>query len=153
MEPTGPVAPGGPPLPGRSTDALARATRALREEPEPGWRDVMQRVSRTVREVSRPGRPLLVDESSAGELSVDQRVVVDVVRRALERVPGCRPVGVAVASSGRAVTSLQVEVWARYGDDVVAVAAAARSAVTGSLADVLGRACPVDVVVVDVERA
>gem|GEM_PF-4895174 len=136
----------------RPSDALARATRALQDEPEPGWPHVMQRVSRSLRQVSRPGRPLLVGDSADGMLSVDERVVVDVVRRRVDRVPGCRPVGVDVGATDQVVTSLRLEVWVRYGEDVVAVAAAARSAAAGSLAEVLGHECPVDVVVVDVER-
>lgn len=157
----GPPAPGpggadaakalGEPSSGPPSEVLARATGALQDAPEPAWPAVMQRVSRTLRQVSRPGRPLLVADSAAGRLLADQRVVVDVVRRALDRVPGCRPVGVAVSATGTAVTSLQVDVWVGYGEDVLVVAAAVRSAATGSLVDVLGRAYPVDVVVVDVD--
>ncbi|MGJ7440740.1 hypothetical protein [Aquipuribacter sp. MA13-13] len=133
------------------TSALARATRALQDEPEPGWPDLAERVSRRLRSVSRPGRPLVVQVGDAGTLRVDQRVLVDTVRRAVARVPGCRPVGVDVRSQEQEVTSLRVQVWARYGSDVRAVATDARAVAVGSLQDVLARPVPVDVDVVDVD--
>ncbi len=131
--------------------ALARATRAMQAEPEPGWPDLAERVSRRLRTVSRPGRPLTLQVGDAGTLRVDQRVVVDTVRRAVAQVPGCRPVGVDVRAQEQQVTSLRLQVWAGYGRDVRAVAAAARAAAVDSLQDVLARRVPVDVDVVDVE--
>ncbi len=161
----------------RGPSALQRATVALQGEPAPGWSDVADRVTRRVRALSRPGRPLTVRDDDAGVVRVDQRVLVDAVRRALARVRDCRPVGVAVgtgaavtgavavagaagagvATAGAAgagvATSVRVEVWVRYGADVREVAAQARVAVTSATADVLGTALPVDVAVVDVEPA
>lgn len=130
---------------------LARATRAMQDEPEPGWPDLAERVSRRLRTVSRPGRPLTVQVDDAGTLRVDQRVLVDVVRRAVAGVPGCRPVGVEVRALEQQVTSLRLQVWAGYGLDVRAVADDARTAAVGSLRDVLVGRVPVDVDVVDVD--
>ncbi|WP_380169233.1 hypothetical protein [Jannaschia sp. R86511] len=137
--------------PAAGADALARATRALQGEPEPGWPDLADRVTRRLRTVSRPGRPLTMATSDAGTLRVDQRVVVDLVRRAVTAVPACRPLDVAVAVEDQAVSSLRVQVAARYGAPVPAVAAAAREATAASLVELLGRRCPVDVDVVDVD--
>lgn len=134
-----------------ASDALARATRALQGEDEPGWPHLAERVSRRLRTVSRPGRSLTVQVGEAGTLRVDQRVVVDTVRRAVSQVPGCRPVDVTVLADEQVVTALRVHVWVTYGTDVVSVAAVARAAAAGSLEEVLGRLCPVDVDVVGVD--
>lgn len=141
----------GPPAHTPASGALARATRALRDEPDPGWPELAEQVSRRLRTVSRPGRPLTLQASATGTLRVDQRVVVDTVRRAAAQVPGCRPVGVDVETDAQQVARVRLEVWASYGSDVVAVAEAARVAVSDSLLEVLARVCPVDVAVVDVE--
>lgn len=103
-------------------------------------------------------------DDDSGVVRVDQRVVVDAVRRALSRVRDCRPVGVAVGTGGAVAgaagaagagvaSSVRVEVWVRYGADVREVAAQARVAVADVTADVLGMTLPVDVAVVDVEPA
>ena len=134
-------------------DALARATRALQEQDEPGWSEVSDRVRRRLRTVSRPGRPLMVHDSGAGTIRVDERVVVDTVRRAVAQVPGCRPVAVAAHADVQVLASLRLAVWASYGTDVRAVAAAARGAAAGAVVEVLGRGCPVDVAVVDIDPA
>jgi uncharacterized alkaline shock family protein YloU len=135
----------------RGGSTLTMATRALQDQPEPGWPEIADRLGRRLRSVSRPGRPLTVHRDGAASLRVDRRVVVDAVRRAIDPVPACRPVAVTVATEQDRVSSVQVEVWARYGSDVHQVAAAARAAVAAVLIGVLGAPCPVHVAVVDVE--
>ncbi|MFC5382675.1 hypothetical protein [Aquipuribacter nitratireducens] len=139
---------------GGGGEALRRATAELRQgqEPEPsGWPALADRVTTRLRGVSRPGRPLLLATVPAGTLHVDERVVVDVLRRALSAVPGCRPVGLRVRADGEVVTGVAVEVWVRLGADVRVVAAAARDTTRRAVLDALGRDVPVDVHVADVE--
>jgi hypothetical protein len=132
-------------------DALARATRALQDEPEPGWGEVADRLRDRLRSVSRPGRPLVLRDDDAGVLRVDERVVVDAVRRALVALPGCRPVGVDVVADDGLVARVGIQVWVDYGLDVRRVAESARAVAADVVLAVLGHACPVDVDVVDVE--
>lgn len=147
-------APGPDEGPGAAT--MARALRALQEqhatEPdERGWAEVAGRLGSRLSQVSRPGRPLLVREDGAGAVRVDQRVLVDAVRRAVRTVPGARPVGVQVEAVDAVVQGVGVEVWVRYGVDARSTATAVREVTAAVLVDVLDVECPVDVAVVDLE--
>jgi len=153
MSDLGPRSVGGPPDPrtaGPGADALTRATRALREAPEPGWGDVADRLRTRLRTLSRPGRPLTVREDEAGVVQVDTRVVVDAVRRAVGALPGTRPVAVVVAAEGTRAVSARVDVAIRFGTDAHASADAVRERTREVLRTVLGVAHPVDVTVADV---
>ena len=150
LGPAGPLEPASVPAPAPGPDALARATRALREAPEPGWGDVADRVRTRLRTVSRPGRPLTVREDRAGVVQVDTRVVVDAVRRAVASLPGTRPVAVAVVAAGTRAVSVRIEVAVRFGCDVHAAADAVRDRTREVLQTLLGAPRPVDVTVVDV---
>ena len=147
---TGPLEPASVPAPVPGPDALARATRALREAPEPGWGDVADRVRTRLRTVSRPGRPLTVREDRAGVVQVDTRVVVDAVRRAVTSLPGTRPVAVDVVAAGTRAVSVRIEVAVRFGSDVHAAADAVRDRTREVVKTLLGAPRPVDVMVVDV---
>ena len=149
----GPLEPVSAPAPGAGSDALARATRALREAPEPGWGDVAHRLRTRLRTVSRPGRPLTVREDRAGVVQVDTRVVVDAVRRAVAPLPSTRPVAVVVVAAGTRAMSVRVDVAVRFGSDAHAAADAVRDRTRGVLQTLLGGPRPVDVMVVDVTVA
>ena len=146
----GPLEPVSEPAPGAGSDALDRATRALREAPEPGWGDVADRLRTRLRTVSRPGRPLTVREDRAGVVQVDTRVVVDAVRRAVASLPGTRPVAVVVVAAGTRATSVRVDVAVRFGADAHAAADAVRDRTREVLQTLLDAPRPVDVTVVDV---
>jgi hypothetical protein len=140
-------------------ELLARAARSLREEPQPGWVQISQRVVSGVRSVARQTRPVDLPLGPAGgaarrpgdRLDVADLVVVALVRQALAGLDGVRPEGVEVLLDGRRLTGVVVRVAVGYGLAVDEAAARVRAATTVVLADLLGPdgSAPVDVEVVD----
>ncbi|KGI66375.1 hypothetical protein MJO55_01355 [Mycolicibacterium rufum] len=138
-------------------DVLARASRDLRAMPERGWVAIEQRVIDAVRATPRGGWPLdVVDPrpgDAPGRIEVSDLVLRAGLARALRSLPDLTLVDVAVALDEKTLRAVRIEVSGRYGADLSATAAQARTLAAGVIAEVLGTEdVDIDIVVSDVHR-
>ncbi|MCV7074150.1 hypothetical protein H7H73_31600 [Mycobacterium rufum] len=136
---------------------LARASRDLRAMPERGWVAIEQRVIDAVRATPRGGWPLdVVDPrpgDAPGRIEVSDLVLRAGLARALRSLPDLTLVDVAVALDEKTLRAVRIEVSGRYGADLSATAAQARTLAAGVIAEVLGTEdVDIDIVVSDVHR-
>ena len=140
-------------------DVLARASRDLRAMPERGWVAIEARVIDAVRATPRGGWPLdVVDPrpgDAPGRIEVSDLVLRAGLARALRSLPDLTlvDVDVAVALDEKTLRAVRIEVSGRYGADLSATAAQARTLAAGVIAEVLGTEdVDIDIVVSDVHR-
>lgn len=125
-------------------ELLARAARALREQPQPGWVDITDRVVAAVRATPRHGWPIRVavrdvdDRGGADTVHVSDRVVVAVVRSRLAGLPASAPARIEMRLDGDRCTGARVELVAAYGNQLQRLADDARRVVLACLAELLG---------------
>lgn len=158
--PTGPGAADG------DDELLARATRDLREAPEPGWAEISEAVVGAVRAATRHTSPVAARlglgasaDPAAPErgdtLRIADAVLAHYVGRAVGSVAGCSPVRVDLRlDDAQRCTGMGVDVAVAWDLDLPVVADHARDAAAATLAELLGDDAPgpgdVDVRVVDV---
>lgn len=138
-------------------DVLARASRDLRAMPERGWVAIEARVIDAVRATPRGGWPLdVVDPrpgDARGRIEVSDLVLRAGLARALRALPDLTLVDVAVALDEKALRAVRIEVSGRYGTDLSATAAQARTLAAGVITEILGtEGVDIDIVVSDVHR-
>lgn len=138
-------------------DVLARASRDLRAAPERGWVAIEARVIDAVRATPRGGWPLdVVDPrpgDAPGRIEVSDLVLRAGLARALRALPDLTLVDVAVALDEKTLRAVRIEVSGRYGADLSATAAQARTLAAGVIAEILGtEGVAIDIVVSDVHR-
>ncbi|KMO72458.1 hypothetical protein BST22_00065 [Mycolicibacterium chubuense] len=138
-------------------DVLARASRDLRAMPEPGWVAIEARVIDAVRATPRGGWPLdVVDPrpgDAAGRIAVSDLVLRAGLARALRSLPDLTLVDVAVALDEQTLRAVRIEVSGRYGADLAATAAQARTLAAAVINEVIGvEGVDIDIVVTDVHR-
>lgn len=122
-------------------DAIDRAARRLRDEPEPGWAAIEQTVVAAVRATPRAGWPIDVDDPQPGvpgRLRVSDLAVSAHLSRALAGDPDFVVTDIAVVSEGSVLQAVSVTLSGRYQSDLVAAAHRARRAVDTVLADTVG---------------
>lgn len=142
-----------PPVTGPDGSALSRATSAMREQPDDAWPGLADDLLRRLRSVTRPGRTVLVDTAGHGDLRINDRVLVDALRRAITRVDGCRVVDIRTVVQRELLDEVLLAIAVEYGRDVRVVADRARGVTAATLHDLGTAACPVQVAVVDVIAA
>ncbi len=145
---------------GEPSELLARAAAQLRDQDDPGWSLVGDRVLAAARSAARRSRPVAGTYPDGGQgLHVADLVVRRLVRRELETVPGVRPSSVRVELAGDVLVRLEARVGVLYGTDALVAGEAARAVASRVLDEVLGAdrpgaaSCSVDVVVTDVHPA
>lgn len=122
-------------------DAVDRAARRLREEPEPGWAALEQSVVAAVRATPRAGWPIDVDDpqpGTPGRLRVGDLAISAHLSRALAGDPDFVVTDIAVVSDDGVLQAVSVSLSGRYRTDLVAAAHRARRAVDTVLADTIG---------------
>lgn len=138
-------------------DVLARASRDLRAMPERGWVAIEARVIDAVRATPRGGWPLDVADprpgDAAGRIAVSDLVLRAGLARALRSLPDLTLVDVAVALDEKTLRAVRIEVSGRYGADLAATAAQARTLAAAVINEVIGvDGVDIDIVVTDVHR-
>lgn len=138
-------------------DVLARASRDLRAMPERGWVAIEARVIDAVRATPRGGWPLDVADprpgDAPGRIEVSDLVLRAGLARALRAIPDLTLVDVAVALDEKTLSAVRIEVSGRYGADLAATAARARTVAAAVVSEILGtQGVDIDIVVTDVHR-
>jgi len=139
-------------------DVLSRASRELRALPERGWMAVEQRVIDAVRATPRGGWPLEVVDphpgQAPGRIEVSDLVLRAGVARAVRPIAQLLLVDVAVTLLDKTLRGVRVELSGRYGADLVAATARARTLVTAAIVEIVGDAgtLDVDIAVTDIHR-
>lgn len=138
-------------------ERLAGAARALAAQPEQGWAGVSTGVVAAVRSASRRSWPVDADVSDLvvpappGRVQVGDRVLRVQLGRAVGAARGCGVADVALRLDGQRLVGVDLDVVARYGQELHALAAGVRATVLVELGTLLGpdaRVTAVDDVVV-----
>lgn len=143
----------------RPSELLARAASHLREEEDAGWSAVGDRVLAAARSATRRSRPVAGTYPDGGAgLRVADLVIRKEVRRAVDELPGVRPLRVQVELAGEVLVRLRVELAVTFGTNGGVAGSAARVTARNVLDELLGTDRPgaaesvVDVVVADVDE-
>ena len=137
---------------------LDRAGGLLRSLAEPGWDRIADAVIDVVRATPRGGQPLRANEPAGSEdegiLMVSDLVLRGALARAMRLDQICVPGLIEVAVEGIELKRVRIEITARYGSELRAVADRVRREAQGVVDDLLGGLADVgdliDVVVTDV---
>lgn len=123
-------------------DAIDRAARVLRVEPEPGWRAIEDDVIAAVRSTPRGGWPLLVEDprpgTAVGVLHVSDLVLGALLSRALAGDPDYAVTDIDIQSEGTALQRVSVSLSGRYLADLPTAVARAEARCEQVIADVIG---------------
>lgn len=140
-------------------DAIDRAARLLRVQPEPGWRAIENTVIAAVHATPRAGWPLDVDDPrpgavTAGRLHVSDLVLGTLISRELSDDESYAVLDVDVRSSDAALVGVSIELSGRYLTDLPAAIDRVTARCSAVIARVIGArpAVTVDVAVTDVHR-
>jgi hypothetical protein len=140
-------------------DAIDRAARLLRVQPEPGWHAIENTVISAVRATPRSGWPLDVDEpdpspAATGRLQVSDLVLGTLVSRALADDDSYVVLDVDVHSNDAELTGVSVELSGRYLTDLPAAVERVTARCDAVIARVIGArpGVRIDVTVSDVHR-
>ncbi|MBB2988749.1 hypothetical protein FHR72_000206 [Mycolicibacterium iranicum] len=146
-------------------DVLARASRALRSAPEPGWAAIEQRVLDAVRAAPRGGWPIAVHDPAPdtapgrirvrapGRIRVSDLVLRTLIARRVTEDPDVALVDVEVTLDGETLRTIDIEVSGRFGSDLPRAADRVRAIAHAVVADAIGADdVVVSVAVTDVHR-
>ena len=137
---------------------LHRAGAMLRELAEPGWDRIADSVVDAVRNTPRGGWPIRAthpsDKADEGTIRVTDLVLRGLLARAVRLDELCVPSLIDVAVEGTELKRVRIELTARYGGELRAVAERARAAAAAVIEDLLGTVADagglIEVVVTDV---
>lgn len=137
---------------GNPDDALARATRELREAPQPGWTQIRDSVIGAVRATSRRTQPVraTIDvstedaERGRDTLHITDQVLRTYLNRALTEASMSAPVDVAFdLDENSDCHGADIDLVGAYGTDLQQLGEHTRRVAATVLSDLLGRPLPV----------
>jgi len=121
---------------------LNRAGEMLNGLAEPGWDRIAETVIDAVRATPRGGWPLQVatppDSTAEGATAVSDLVLRGVLARAVRLDELCVPSLIDVAVEGTEIKRIRIELTARYGSELRAVAEQVRTTAAAIVEDLLG---------------
>jgi hypothetical protein len=139
------------------TAFLNRAGGMLRGLAEPGWDRIADTVIDAVRATPRAGWPLratTLSDEAEGTLAVSDLVLRGILARAVRLDELCVPSLIDVAVEGTELKRIRIELTARYGSELRAVAEQVRTTAAAIAEDLLGDIAAIsdkiDVVVTDI---
>ncbi len=131
-----------------AADALGRATRRLRDAPEPGWTRISDSVIAKVRATSRRTTPVAASLSDLprteapvreGESThVSDHVIATHLNRAITAAHPCALADVVLSLDGDMFLAASVHVVGEYGADLHVLGEQVRVTAIGVLTDLLG---------------
>ena len=141
-------------------DVVNRASRVLREAPEPGWSAIQDGVIAAVRATPRGGWPITVVDpapgSAPGRLQVSDLALRAEIARALHDDSDIALSRIDVTLDEDVLRTVDIEVSGRFGADLGAAAERVRALTATIVADVVGRFddhdVAIDVIVGDIHR-
>ena len=140
-------------------DLFTHAASFLRNQPEPGWDAIADRVIAAVRATPRQrGWPLRAQNppghTTEGQLYVSDNVVRSTLVTALRQRYLCVPTAIAFDIDGGAIGSIDIEVTGSYGTELHALADRIRATTRDVVTDLLGARAldrgPIDITVTNV---
>jgi hypothetical protein len=123
-------------------DALARATRLLRQHTDAGWTAVSADILDRALRAFRPSAPVR-GRHDRGDFFVAGDVLVGRIREAVDALPHTAAVRITCGTDERRqLGTVTVQIIAAYGSHLVTLANHVHAATARTLADVLGELAP-----------
>ncbi|WP_137292881.1 hypothetical protein [Nocardioides dongxiaopingii] len=126
-------------------DPLDRATHAARDEPVDRWPEVSAAIMAGVRSLRTPSDPIRVHtdgpparDDDGSHTYVSSRVVVDALRRLLQRDPTHAPAGIGLRVDGDRLAAIELDLVGAYGVDLVGLASRVRGDVLVEVTRLVG---------------